>query len=319
MHIVIPDCHTMNPGDLSWTPLEELGDCTFHDRTPPDRVVERCAPADALLINKVRLPAEVLEQLPNLAYVGVTATGYDVVDVAAARRHGVTVTNVPAYSTPGVAQMVFAHILNLALRVDDHARGVADGKWTRSPDFAYWDHPLVELAGLTLGIVGFGRIGQATARVGLAFGMNVRAYNPRPEKIAQVPDVEPADLDTLLRESDVVSLHCPLNDETARMINAERLAVMKPSAWLINTARGGLIDEAALADALRAGRIAGAGLDVLSTEPPAPDNPLPGAPNCFITPHIAWATRAARQRLLDVVVDNLRAFQQGRPKNVVSG
>jgi glycerate dehydrogenase len=294
MRIVVLDGYTLNPGDLSWAGLEALGPCTFYDRTPPAEVVARAAGHEIAIVNKVVLSRAIIEQLPDLRYVGVTATGYNIVDVDAARRRGIVVTNVPSYADSSVAQTVFAHLLNLAQHAAEHGRGVAAGRWTNSPDFCYWDTPLVELAGLTMGIVGFGRIGRATAAIARAFGMKVIAYdvNPAPNPPA---DVHFFELDDLFRQSDVVSLHCPLTPATLNLVDARRLALMKPSAYLINTSRGPLVDEAALAEALCADRIAGAGLDVLSTEPPPADNPLLRAKNCCITPHIAWASGAARQ------------------------
>jgi len=317
MHIVVLDGCTLNPGDLSWQPLEALGTCAIHDRTPPDQVVWRAADADIVLTNKTVLSRQVIGQLPRLKYVGVLATGYNIVDVEAARERNIPVTNVPTYGTPSVAQMVFTHLLNLALHVGHHAQTVAQGRWSASSDFCYWDYPLVELAGLTMGIVGFGRIGRATAALARAFGMRVLVYDVV-APAAVVEGVEFVELDRLFRTSDVVSLHCPLTPQTRNLVNAERLALMKPSAMLINTSRGPLVDEWALAAALGAGRIAGAGLDVLSSEPPEPDNPLLRARNCYITPHIAWATKAARQRLLTAVVENIAAFLAGRPQNVVN-
>jgi len=315
MNIVVLDGYALNPGDLSWSSLEALGPCTIHDRTPAADVAARAVSAEIVLTNKAAITREVMEQLPRLRYIGVLATGYDIVDAAAARRRGIPVCNVPDYATPSVVQMVFAHLLNLTLRVADHGRGVAEGRWSRCPDFAYWDFPLVELAGLTLGVVGFGRIGRAVARAALAFGMDVLAYDPA---VIDSTGVRSVDLDELLRQSDVVSLHCPLTPDTRHLIDAERLSAMKPTAYLINTGRGPLIDERALAEALRSGSIAGAGLDVLSVEPPPADHPLLTAPNCCITPHIAWATRAARQRLLDAAVANVRGFLEGTPRNVVN-
>jgi glycerate dehydrogenase len=246
----------------------------------------------------------------------VTATGYDVVDVEAARELGIVVTNVPTYGTASVAQMVFAHVLNLTQRVGDHARAVSEGRWASSPDWCFWDFPLIELTGMTMGIVGFGRIGRATSQLAQAFGMKVLAYNRSP--IDVLAGVRVVDLETLFSESDVVSLHCPLTPETRRLVSRERLALMKPTALLINTSRGPLVDEAALADSLNAGRLAGAGVDVLECEPPADGNPLFTAKNCYITPHIAWATRASRQRLLDEAVENVAAFLRGTPRNVVN-
>ena len=315
MHIVVLDGYTLNPGDLSWSALEALGPCTVYDRTPHEELVPRAAEADIVLTNKIEISREVIARLPRLRYIGVTATGYNIVDVAAARERGIPVCNVPDYATQSVVQMVFAHLLNLTLHVADHAQGVAAGRWSRSPDFCYWDFPLVELAGLTMGLVGFGRIGRATAQVALAMGMKVLAFDKTPGALAGVQFVP---LDDLFRQSDVVSLHCPLTPETRNLVNAERLAMMKRSAYLINTSRGPLVDERALSAALHAAQIAGAGVDVLSAEPPPSDHPLLTAPNCYITPHIAWATRAARERLLAVAVSNVQAFLAGTPQNVVN-
>jgi glycerate dehydrogenase len=310
------DGYVLNPGDLSWDALQALGPCEIYERTPVDQVVARAHDAEIVLVNKVELTRAVLAQLPRLRYVGVLATGYNCVDVDAAREQGVLVGNVPTYGTSSVSQMVLAHLLNLTQHVAAHARSVADGEWTRNTDWCYWQYPLVELTGLTMGIVGFGRIGQTTARLALALGMNVLAYEIAP--IRPMDGVEQVDLETLFRRSDAISLHCPLTPETAQLVNAARLALMKPTAYLINTSRGPLVDEQALAEALQEGRIAGAGLDVLSQEPPPSDNPLLTARNCYITPHIAWATRSARQRLLDIVVENIRGFLDGRPQNVVN-
>ena len=315
--IVVLDGHTLNPGDLSWAGLEALGDCTFHDRTLPRSVVERCRDAEVVFTNKVALGRAELEQLPRLRYIGVLATGYNIVDVAAAQEHGIVVTNVPTYSTRSVAQMTFAHLLELTQHVGHHGQTTRDGKWTQSEDFHYSDFPLIELDGLTLGVVGFGRIGRAVAEIAQAFGMRILAHNPSTP--SGVPDgVTMVDMETLFRESDVVSLHCPLTARNKGLVNAARLSLMKSTAFLINTSRGGLVDEAALAAALNDGRIAGAGLDVLSSEPPLADNPLLTARNCHITPHQAWATKAARERLLATAVDNLRAFLAGDSKNVVN-
>ncbi len=318
MQIVVLDGYALNPGDLSWDDLKALGPTAVHDRTPTTETVARAADCEIVLTNKTVLSHDILQQLPRLRYVGVLATGYNIVDVDDARRRGIVVTNVPDYATTSVVQMVFAHLLNLTLRVADHGRGVSAGRWTQSKDFAYWDYPLVEMAGLTLGIVGFGRIGRAVATAAQAFGMNVLVYTSHPPREAQ-GKIQFVELDELFRQSDMVSLHCPLTPVTQKLINAERLAMMKPSAFLINTGRGPLVDETALADALNAGRIAGAGLDVLSAEPPLASNPLLTAKNCCITPHIGWATRAARQRLLYTAVDNVRAFLAGKPQNVVNG
>ena len=309
MNIVVLDGYTLNPGDLSWDALRELGQCEIHDRSAPDEIVPRSASAEIVLTNKVKLDGKYMSSIPALKYIGVMATGYNVVDVAAARERKVTVTNVPTYGTPSVAQMTFALLLELTQRVGHHARTVREGRWNRSPDFCYWDDPLVELDGLTIGIVGFGKIGQMVGKLAEAFGMKVLTYSRK----------QPAEeMEKLFRQSDVISLHCPLTPETKHLVNEERLAWMKPTALLLNTSRGPLIDEPALAKALNEGRIAGAGLDVLAVEPPSADNPLLQAKNCFVTPHIAWATRAARSRLMDAVVENVRAFLTGTPKNVVS-
>ncbi|HXV21640.1 MAG TPA: D-2-hydroxyacid dehydrogenase [Desulfuromonadales bacterium] len=321
MKIVVLDGYTLNPGDLSWQALEALGDCTVYERTPKELVIERAAGAEIILTNKVLLGAEQLAQLPQLRYIGVTATGYNVVDVDAARQRGVTVTNVPAYSTASVAQMVFALLLELSQQVGHHAGLVREGRWTASVDFCFWDRPLVELDGLTLGIVGFGAIGRRVARLARAFGMEVLVHTAHPEKYRETAEGSEArfvGLDELFRASDIVSLHCPLTEETRALVDARRLALMKSSAFLINTGRGPLVDEAALAAALNTGGIAGAGLDVLSVEPPPVGNPLLQAANCCITPHIAWATRAARERLLETAAGNIRAYLTGAPQNVVS-
>ena len=314
--IVVLDGYTLNPGDLSWNMLEGLGPCTVYDRTPPREVLERARDAEILLTNKVVLARKTIVALPHLKYIGVTATGVNVVDLAAAGERSIVVTNVPSYATPSVAQMVLAHVLNLTQRVAAHAEAVRTGRWTSAVDWCFWDYPLVELAGLTMGIVGLGETGRATARLAQAFGMNVLATT---RTVRDVPDaVQIVDLDALFRTSDVVSLHCPLAPETAGLVNRERLALMKQTALLINTGRGPLVDETALAEALNSGGIAGAGLDVLSVEPPPADNPLLSAKNCFLTPHIAWATKASRERLLESVAENVAAFLSGNPRNVVS-
>ena len=317
MRIVVLDGYTLNPGDLSWEDLRALGECTVYERTPPAQIIERAAGAPAVLTNKTHLTADILRALPGLRYVGVLATGYNVVDADAARALDILVTNVPAYSTLSVTQMVFGHLLNHTLHVADHARVVADGAWARAKDFAFWVSPLTELSGLTMGILGFGRIGAATAGAARAFGMNVIAHDPDPDRIRSA-GFEPVDLNELFRRSDVLTLHCPLTERTRAIVDESRLRLMKRTAFLINTSRGPVIDEPALARALNEGWIAGAGLDVLSAEPPPADHPLLAAKNCTITPHIAWATRAARERLMSEVVENLRAFQRGKPRNVVN-
>jgi glycerate dehydrogenase len=313
MHIVILDGLTTNPGDVSWEPLERLGTLTVFDRTPPGEVAARAAGAAAVLTNKAIVGREQIAALPDLRYIGVLATGTNIVDLAAASERGIPVCNVPEYSTPNVVQATWALILELANRVGHHDRTVHEGRWAASQDFCYWDGELVELAGRTLGIVGHGRIGRGVAAVGRALGMRVIHHRRQCGG-----DPACVDLDTLFRESDVVSLHCPLTPETKGLVDERRLALMKPTAFLVNTARGPLVDEAALAAALNAGRIAGAGLDVLAVEPPPPSNPLLAARNCVITPHVAWATRDARRRLIDVTAANLAAFAAGQPQNVVN-
>jgi glycerate dehydrogenase len=317
MNIVVLDGYTLNPGDLSWDELKALGHCEIFDRTPPGEVVQRAGEAEVVISNKVALNREQIFALPKLRYLGVTATGYNIVDAAAARERGVLVTNVPAYGTASVAQHAFALLLELTQHVGHHAQTVRESRWVHSPDWCYWDRPLVELDGLTLGIVGYGRIGQATAKLGQAFGMKVLTTASSSGN-RRAGEVAVRELNELFRESDVVSLHCPLTPETKHLVNAERLALMKPTAFLLNTSRGPLVEEAALAETLNAGRLAGAGLDVLSIEPPLADNPLLTARNCLITPHIAWATRAARGRLMEVAVENVRAFVEGMPQNVVN-
>jgi glycerate dehydrogenase len=313
MRIVILDGLTTNPGDVSWEPLERLGSLTVFDRTAPGDVAARAADADAILTNKAIVGREQIAALPQLKYVGVLATGFNIVDVAAARERGIPVCNVPEYSTPNVVQAAWALILELANRVGHHDRTVHEGHWAACHDFCYWHGELVELAGRTLGIVGHGRIGRGVAAVGRAFGMRVIHHRRQGGG-----DPACVDLDTLFRESDVVSLHCPLTPETKGLVDARRLAMMKPTAFLVNTARGPLVDEAALAAALNAGQIAGAAVDVLSVEPPPASNPLLAAKNCVITPHVAWATRDARRRLIDVTAANLAAFAAGHPQNVVN-
>ncbi|MFA7536931.1 MAG: D-2-hydroxyacid dehydrogenase [Desulfuromonadales bacterium] len=322
MRLIVLDGHALNPGDLSWAVLEQLADCTIYPRTLPTEIAGRAADADIVLTNKAILDRSLIEALPALKYIGVLATGYNVVDLAAARERGIPVTNIPAYSTASVAQMVFALLLELTQQVGHHAHLTRWGHWSECPDFSFWDRPLVELDGLVLGLVGFGAIGQRVARIGRALGMRVLVHTAHPEKhaaAARQVDAEFADLDRLFAAADVVSLHCPLTEATRNLADARRLALMKRSAYMINTGRGPLIDEAALAQALKDKRLAGAGLDVLGQEPPAGNNPLFTAPNSFVTPHIAWATRAARERLLATAADNVRAFLAGAPRNVVNG
>jgi len=317
MRIVVLDGHTLNPGDLSWQDLEALGNCSIHARTPASETVARSADAEIILTNKVPLGREQLRQLPKLRYIGVLATGVNVVDLDAARERGIIVTNVPDYSTPSVAQTVFAHLLHLTHHVAEHGASVRSGAWSSSADFCYWNFPLLELDSLTLGLVGYGRIARKVACIGQALGMQLLVHT---RSCPQLPaGAEHVDLDELFRRSDVVSLHCPLSEQTHHLVDARRLALMKSSAFLINTGRGPLIDEPALAAALNAGKLAGAGLDVLSSEPPSADNCLLQARNCWITPHLAWASTAARRRLMQIAVANVRAFVAGTPANVVSG
>ncbi len=318
MKLVVLDGYTLNPGDLNWSSLLDLGDpAEIYERTAAQDTVSRAADAEIVLTNKVVLDRPTLAQLPKLRYVGVLATGVNVIDLEAAREKEVTVTNVPAYSTASVVQLTLALLLELTHHVGHHANSVRQGNWTRSKDFAYWDFPLVELDGRTLGLVGFGAIAQGVARVAQAMGMRVLASR-RSGGASPVAGVEIVELDALFRESDVLSVHCPLTPETKGLVNAARLATMKPTAYVLNTSRGPVVNEADLAAALNNDRLAGAGLDVLSTEPPAADNPLLTAKNCLVTPHIAWATKAARGRLLATAVANIRTFLDGKPQNVVT-
>lgn len=312
MKICILDGYSLNPGDLDWSPVERLGDVTLFDRTPADKIVERAADADIVLTNKVPFSADTLRQLPRLRFICVLATGYNIIDTEAAARQGVVVANIPAYSTMSVAQMAFAHILNITNHVASYAREVADGKWTNCPDFCFWDSALTELAGKTMGIVGLGNTGMATARIAVAMGMKVVAMTLK--SADTLPEgITPAPLDDVLASADVVSLHCPLTPSTRHLINAASIAKMKPSAILINTGRGPLVDEQAVANALNGGRLAAFGADVLSQEPPRGDNPLLSARNCFLTPHIAWATLEARTRLMSTATENVRQFIAGEP------
>ena len=317
MKIVVLDGYGLNPGDLSWNGMNALGELTVYDRTSPSEMLERSQGAEVLITNKTLITADNMAELPELKYIGVLATGYNVVDIDAAKARGIVVTNIPAYSTASVAQMVFAHILNITQRVGYYADENVKGRWTDSVDFCYWDTNLVELDGKKMGIVGYGNIGKATARIALAFGMEVLAYTSKEQK--DLPQgVKKVTLDELFVESDVISLHCPLTPDTKELVNAKRLSMMKSSAILINTGRGPLVNEQDLADALNEGRIAGAGLDVLSVEPSVAGNPLLSAKNCFITPHIAWATKEARTRLMDIAVNNLKSYQEGNIINNVA-
>lgn len=317
MKIVVLDGYALNPGDLSWDEMKLLGELEIYDRTSPKQVLERSIGAEALITNKTVLTSDHMDALPNLKYIGVLATGYNVVDINAAKEHNIVVTNIPAYSTQSVAQMVFAHLLNITQRVGYYSKENTNGRWAKNQDFCYWDTNLIELAGKKIGIVGFGNIGQATARIALAMGMKVLAYTSKNQ--ADLPTgILKVDLDELFSASDVISLHCPLTPETKELVNTKRLNMMKKNAILINTGRGPLINEKDLADALNKESIAGAGLDVLSTEPPLADNPLLTAKNCFITPHIAWATYEARTRLMQIAIDNLKSYMEGNIINNVA-
>lgn len=317
MKITVLDGYCLNPGDLSWDALSALGELKVHDRTRVDEVAARAAGSEIVLTNKTPLPGYILEQLPHLRYIGVLATGYNIVDVEAAKSRGVVVTNIPTYGTASVSQFVFALLLELCHHVKLHSDAVRAGEWSHSPDWSFWKTPLVELAGKTMGIVGFGRIGRQTGRIADALGMRVIANDTYHGDPPAWPGFRWVEVDELLRNSDVVSLHSPLFPETRGMINARSLALMKPSAFLINTSRGPLVVDRDLADALNAGRLAGAGADVLSVEPPEEDNPLLSARNCLVTPHIAWATREARARLMQAAVGNITAFLAGDPSNVI--
>ena len=317
MKIIVLDGYGLNPGDLNWEGFETLGELTVYDRTLPSELMQRAAGAEVLITNKTLIAAENMADLPELKYIGVLATGYNVVDIDAAKARGIVVTNIPAYSTASVAQMVFAHILNITQRVGYYADENKQGRWTKNADFCYWDTQLVELQGKKMGIVGFGNIGQATARIAQAFGMEVCVYSSKPQFVLP-SGIKKMDLDELFAECDVISLHCPLTPDTKEMVNAERLSKMKSNAILINTGRGPLINEQDLANALNEGRIAAAGLDVLSVEPSVEGNPLLTARNCFITPHIAWATLEARTRLMEIAVQNLKSYLNGQIINNVA-
>lgn len=314
MRITVLDGYTENPGDLSWEWLEKLGECTIFDRTPAELIAERTKDCDIVITNKTPLRKELLETLGSLKYIGLLSTGYNIVDWEYCKEKGIPVCNIPSYSTSAVAQLVFALILEITNSVAIHSASVHSGEWSSCKDFCYWKTPLTELSGKTLGIIGFGKIGRAVAAIAQAFGMKVVASTNHPEPLE---NIEFCSKDELLAKSDFVSLHCPLTPLTEGMVNADFLSKMKPSAVLINTSRGQVVDENALADALKSGRIAGAGLDVLSVEPPKADNPLFGLRNCFITPHIAWAGFETRERLMEICRENVEAFLSGNPQNVV--
>ena len=315
MKIVVLDGYGLNPGDLSWEAMQSLGQ--VYNRTSPSELLDRAKGAEVLITNKTVITAKDMDALPQLKYIGVLATGYNVVDIEAARSKEIVVTNIPAYSTRSVAQMVFAHLLNITQRVGYYAKENRQGRWATNADFCYWDTPLIELDGKRMGIIGFGNTGQATAAIAIALGMKVCVYSSKPQFMLP-QGIQRMGLDELFRECDVVSLHCPLTDNTKELVNAARLSTMKPTAILINTGRGPLVNEHDLADALNNGVIAAAGLDVLSTEPPCKDNPLLTARNCFITPHIAWATKEARIRLMDIAVNNLKGYIKGNIINNVA-
>ena len=317
MKIVVLDGYAANPGDLSWEGLKTLGECTIYDRTAPEEVLERAAGAEAILTNKVVITAEQMTALPDLKYIGVLATGYNIIDITAARERGIVGTNIPAYSPPSVGQMVFAHILNITQQVQHHSEEVRKGRWTNNADFCFWDTPLIELRDKKIGLVGLGNTGYTTARVAIGFGMQVYALTSK-SHFQLPPEIKKMDLDQLFSECDIISLHCPLTPETHELVNARRLALMKPNAILINTGRGPLVNEQDLADALNSGKIYAAGVDVLSSEPPRADNPLLTAKNCYITPHIAWASTEARERLMNIAISNLQAYISGTPENVVN-
>lgn len=317
MKIVVLDGYTLNPGDLSWDALKELGDVSIYDRTPVEQILERSRGVEILFTNKTPLTRDIIEQLPELKYIGVLATGYNVVDLEAASDSSIIVTNIPTYGTQSVAQMTFALLLELCHHVQNHSNAVKAGDWSQCKDFCFWNNPLIELADKTMGLIGFGRIGQQVADIAQAFGMKVIAYDSYKSDQSQRKNFKWVELDELLAESDVVSLHCPLFPETKGIINMTNLKRMRKSAFLLNTSRGPLIVDEDLAEALNTGVIAGAGLDVLSVEPPPQGNPLFSAKNCLITPHISWATKEARTRLMSTAVENLRSFLTGNPVNIV--
>jgi len=316
--IVVLDGYTLNPGDLTWKGLEALGELTVYERTEESKILERIGDAEIVFTNKTPLKREVFSALPQIKYVGVLATGYNVVDIAAAKEYGVKVTNIPTYGTASVAQYTFALLLELCHHVWEHSEAVRRGEWNRCPDFCFWNYPLVELAGKTMGIIGFGRIGKAVAKIAQAMGMYVIACDSYQDKSLESETLRYGELDKLLRESDVISLHCPLFDSTKGIINKDTIAKMKDGVMLINTSRGPLIVEEDLAQAMNSGKVAGAAVDVVSTEPISTDNPLLQAKNCIITPHIAWAPKESRERLMNIAVENLASFLKGEPVNVVN-
>ncbi len=314
--ICVLDGYAANPGDLSWEGLKSLGECIIYDRTAPEELLEHAADAEAILTNKVVIGAEHMDALPNLKYIGILATGYNVVDIAAAQQRGIIVTNIPAYSTASVAQMVFAHILNITTQVQHHSEEVHKGRWSNNADFCFWDTPLTELRDKKIGLIGLGHTGYTTARIAIGFGMKVYAVTSK-SHFQLPPEIKKMEIDELFSECDVVSLHCPLTPDTFELVNERRLSMMKPTAILINTGRGALINEQDLANALNSGKLYAAGIDVLSSEPPHADNPLLSAKNCYITPHIAWATYESRERLMNIAISNLQAYISGNPENVI--
>ena len=318
MKIIILDGFAANPGDLSWEGIKALGECVIYDRTAPEEVLERAAGAEVLLTNKVIINAEHMAALPELKYIGVLATGYNIVDTEAASRKGIPVCNIPAYSTQSVAQMVFAHILAITNRVEHYTQENRNGKWSNNTDFCYWDTPLNELYGKTMGIIGLGHIGKSVAQIANAFEMNVCAFTSKSAEDCKKMQITKKGLNELFSESDIITLHCPLTPDTRQIINTESLSVMKHSAILINTGRGPLIDEQAVADALQTGRLAAYGADVLTVEPAEKNNPLLHAPNIYLTPHIAWATKEARTRLMKICTENIAAFLNRQPQNTVN-
>ena len=319
MKIVVLDAYTLNPGDLTWGRLEELGAVTVYDRTPTDKVIERIGDAEILFTNKTPITKEILAKVSRVKFIGVLATGYNVVDVAAAREYGITVTNIPTYGTTAVAQFTFALLLEICHHAGEHSRAVKDGAWIKCLDYCFWNYPLIELAGKTLGIIGMGRIGQTVAVIAQALGMNVIAYDNFRIQSLETATLHYVELDELLSGSDVITLHCPLLDSTKGMINKASIAKMKDGVMILNTSRGPLIVEEDLAEALESGKIGGAAVDVVSSEPIKADNPLLKAKNCIITPHIAWAPKESRARLMNIAADNLAAFFKGSPVNVVNG
>lgn len=317
MKIVVLDGYTLNPGDLSWDSLKKLGTLTVYDRTEEKKAAERIGDAELVFTNKTPIKRKTMEACPNLKFIGVLATGYNVVDVKAAEERKITVTNIPGYATDAVAQYVFALLLELCYHVGEHSNSVKAGEWERSRDFCYWNEPLVELCGKTLGIIGYGRIGKKTAQIAIAFGMKVLAFTPHPDKNQENQNLKFVLLDDLLRKSDVISLHCPLTPKSEGMINKDSISKMKPHVMIVNTSRGPLIDEQDLYDALVSRKVAGAAVDVVSTEPIKSDNPLLKAPNMILTPHIAWAPKETRERLMATAVENLETYLRGRPQNIV--